>query len=144
MSESTHTYIMLTDQDIKEVRALPAGELLTYAQEVSDEILQFEKEHPLPLNPEEERILGEMKEWVLLFTEEDARRVRETQSKLLEDMTVEELADAYTDICDERRYFSRSLRGKNWTKEDTAQYESMNQYAQAITDEQESRNEIKS
>lgn len=131
---------MLSDQDIKEVRTLPADLLLTYAQEVSDEIQVFEKDHPLPLNPEEERILGEMKEWVLLFTEEDTRRIKEeTQSKLLEDMTVEELADAYTDICDERRYFSCALRGKNWTEEDTAQYESMNLYAQCIADEQEKR-----
>jgi hypothetical protein len=141
---NTHTYNILTEKDIMEVSNLSTNELHDYAQEIQEEILQFEKDHEPPLCLNEQEILNTMNEWMTVFTKEkEMRHAEETKSKMLEEMSSEELEQAYHEICDERKDFSRMLRGKVWSEFDKQQYESMNCYAKNIVDEQDRRPQSK-
>lgn len=86
--------------------------------------------------------LNYMTEWLRLYKKEVERRLEDEDAwreKDIKDMTGYELQLALWDLDDERRYFSRSLRGQVWSESDEEQYEMMNRAAQAIVDEQQRR-----
>ena len=83
-----------------------------------------------------------MTEWLRIYKKEMERRLQDEEAwreKEIKDMTGKELQMALYDLDDERRYFSRSLRGQVWSETDTETYENMNRAAQAIVDEQQRR-----
>ena len=86
--------------------------------------------------------LNYMTEWLRLYKKEVERRLEDEDAwreKEIKDMTNKELQQALWELDDERKYFSRNLRGKVWSEEDKELYENMNRAAQEIVDEQQRR-----
>jgi hypothetical protein len=126
----------LTEQNYNELIGVPTADLLEHTKDLEAEVAAWNNlysDGTRVLTPGEEACLTYMKMWLNAYYSEIDRR---DEKKEFKDMTDEELAEAYQDIFDERKYFSRARRGKIWTDEDDATYESMNAIALAITEEQ--------
>ena len=134
-SENGTMSAILTEKDLQELRELPHIDILESITIIEMDISSFKEEHDgKELSAEEMLTLQSMEAWLAAVKEEWDSRINYKPPPIKE-MTDKELYKAHDEVDDDRKYFCRSLRGREWTKEDENTYESMNAYAQKLMDE---------
>jgi hypothetical protein len=147
-TESEKYPTTITEDEYKKMRETPDASLREHKNDLQAELFawdKFQRDEAGAMSPDDEACFCYMGMWLDAYEEELDRREEEKnaqkESKSIQEMTDEELAEAYQSVYDARKEMLRQFRNATMTPEDEVILENMNTFALAVTQEQLRRRE---